>query len=59
MKNSPNLDLMKPGEVAKMFGVHTKTVRRWVDSGHLKVIRLPGGQFRYRRDEVVALIEVN
>jgi excisionase family DNA binding protein len=44
--------LLTTAEVADLFGVHPKTVRRWAQDGRLPAIRNPGGQFGFRRDDV-------
>ena len=42
-------------EVAEEYGVHPSTVRRWVKAGHLAATRLPGGQLRFRPEDVDAI----
>jgi excisionase family DNA binding protein len=49
---------MAIGEVAKCFGVAVSTVRNWELKGHLTAIRTPGGQRRFRRTDVEALLTV-
>ncbi len=49
-------ELMKPGEVARLFRVCDKTVWKWADAGKLNAVRTPGGTRRYYRDEVEALL---
>jgi len=44
--------LMTPAEVATLFQVHSKTVTRWGDSGHLSTVRTPGGHRRFLESEV-------
>jgi excisionase family DNA binding protein len=46
---------MKPGEVARLFGVEVDTVRDWVAAGYLEPVRTPGGQLRFAPADVVAL----
>ena len=50
-------ELLTPAEVAKMFHVDPKTVTRWAQAGKLTFMRTLGGHRRYRRDEVVALLQ--
>ena len=38
----PGKMLFRIDEVASLCRVHEKTVRRWIDSGHLHIVRLPG-----------------
>lgn len=54
---TPDNELMLPVEVAKLFRVKTKTVARWEDSDKLTAVRTLGGHRRYRREEVMALLE--
>lgn len=50
-------DLLTTSEVAEQYRVSTMTVRRWVQSGDLEAIRLPGRQLRYRRSAVESLAQ--
>lgn len=52
-----NDPLLSPGQVAKMFGVHTKTLTRWVKAGKLPYIEGLGGHRRYRASTVEKLLE--
>lgn len=45
-----------PWEAAEILGVHRDTVTRWSDEGRLACWRTPGGQRRYRRSDVDALL---
>jgi excisionase family DNA binding protein len=49
--------LLTPAEVAAMFRVDPKTVTRWANAGKLTSIRTPGGQRRFRENEVTALLK--
>jgi excisionase family DNA binding protein len=44
--------LLKPREVAELFGVRTTTIARWVREGKLSPLRTPGGHRRYSRTAV-------
>ena len=45
-------------EVSQLLHVHPNTLRRWSDAGRLKAYRItPRGDRRYRRDDVVSLLE--
>lgn len=44
------------GDVARVFGVHEGTVRRWADSGRLPSFRTPGGHRRFLRTEVMSFL---
>lgn len=48
---------LKRGEVADLFGVHPGTVDRWAASGVFgtAAFKTPGGQWRYRADQVKAM----
>jgi excisionase family DNA binding protein len=52
-RNSP---LLTVSEVAQELRVHTATVGRWAREGRVPAIKLPGGTFRFRREDVDALI---
>lgn len=54
---SPGLDdLLKPREVAELFGVRTTTIARWAREGKLSPLRTPGGHRRYSRAAVRQLL---
>ena len=46
---------LSTGKVAKIFGVHPLTVRRWVQEGKLHPIRTPTGRFAFPLSEIQAL----
>ena len=45
-------ELLRPREVAEIFGVRPATVARWAREGRLTPILMPGGHRRYRRSDV-------
>lgn len=49
--------LLTPAEVAALFRVDPKTVTRWAQAGKISSIRTLGGHRRFRRSEVLALLE--
>ena len=49
--------LLTPAEVAALFRVDTKTVKRWAQAGKLTSIRTLGGHRRYRESEVRELLK--
>jgi excisionase family DNA binding protein len=51
--------LIRPGAAAQIAGVTTRTLARWADEGRLPVVRLPGGDRRYRRADVEAMMAPN
>ena len=50
-------ELLRPSDVAEMFGVDVKTVSRWANTGRLGFVRTLGGHRRYPAEEVRALLE--
>ncbi|GAB2824324.1 hypothetical protein GCM10027176_31040 [Actinoallomurus bryophytorum] len=53
--NRQDLDddaLLRPREVAAVFGVRTATIARWAREGRLIPLRTPGGHRRYRSIDV-------
>jgi excisionase family DNA binding protein len=48
--------LLRPREVAEIFGVRTTTIARWACEGRLTPLRTPGGHRRYSREAVVWLL---
>ena len=48
--------LLPPAEVARLFGVDTRTVADWARAGKLRFRRTVGGQRRYPESEVRALL---
>jgi excisionase family DNA binding protein len=47
---------LTPSEVASRFRVSVATVRVWADEGRLASFRTPGGQRRFRREDVEAFL---
>jgi excisionase family DNA binding protein len=47
---------MTPAEVAERFNVSTNTVAKWADDGRLPSFRTPGGQRRFHRADIEALL---
>lgn len=43
-------------QVAALFGVHVSTIVRWADEGKIPSFRTPGGQRRYPRAAIDALL---
>ena len=54
-----SLRFMKRDKVAELFDVDPATVSRWARLGRLgdAVTRTPGGQWRYKEDEIRKLAE--
>jgi excisionase family DNA binding protein len=55
MSTADEPKLLRPGEVAVMFGVNAKTVARWAKEGRIRCIRTPGGHMRIYAEDVRAL----
>jgi excisionase family DNA binding protein len=49
-------DLLRPREVAEIFGVRTTTIARWARSGRLTPMLTLGGHRRYTRTEINRLL---
>ena len=52
---APTYDLTV-SEAAALLGVHADTLRRWTAAGKVPSWLTPGGQRRYRRSDVEALL---
>jgi excisionase family DNA binding protein len=50
-------ELLRPAEVSALFRVDPRTAARWAKAGKLSAIRTLGGQHRYHRTSVQALLE--
>src|SRR6266536_2965592 len=44
--------VLRPAEVAELYDVTPRTIRRWADAGMLPVLRTVGGQRRFRWEEI-------
>ena len=49
--------ILIPVEVESIFRITPQTRRRWAREGKLKPVRLPSGIHRYRKQDVVAILE--
>jgi excisionase family DNA binding protein len=45
-------EILSPAQIAELFAVTPRTVRRWADAGALPVFRTVGGQRRFRWGEI-------
>ena len=50
-------DLLTSAEVASLFGVDRRTVVLWAKRGRIPALRTPGGQHRFRAEEIRDLLE--
>jgi excisionase family DNA binding protein len=52
----PASTMLTTGEVARIFNVHTSTIRRWSERGKIKSYRTgTRGERRFRREDVAVL----
>jgi excisionase family DNA binding protein len=49
-------DFLPIGEAARLLGVSVETVRRWDNAGKIPSVRTLGGQRRFRRADIAALM---
>ncbi|GLY89543.1 helix-turn-helix domain-containing protein [Actinoallomurus iriomotensis] len=54
---NPYDDLLRPREVAEIFGVRTTTIARWAREGRITAVPTPGGHRRYHRADVQTLLD--
>lgn len=47
------IEQMTKGEVASFTRMGMRTIDRWMSRGWLKYIKLPNGQIRFRRTDVI------
>jgi excisionase family DNA binding protein len=47
-----NMVYMTTGEAARMLGVGLNTIKRWISSGDLRGVRMPGGHWRIPQDDL-------
>lgn len=50
---------LSPKEAAAVLGVHEETLKTWVRAGKVPGWRTPGGHWRFRRADLVALLPGN
>jgi excisionase family DNA binding protein len=50
-------DLLTSAEVASLFGVDRRTVVLWAKRGRIPALRTPGGQHRFRAEEIRGLLD--
>ena len=42
-------------EAGHILTIHQDTIRRWINTGHLKAFVLPGGEWRIPRQEIIRI----
>lgn len=50
------IQLLKPSSVAKLLGVDTHTIYRWIEKGYITAVRLPSGRLRIPSNEVERIL---
>lgn len=55
----PPPEVLKPGDLARMFGVDPKTVNKWAKEGRLPSFRTLGGHLRFHAADVHAYLHQN
>jgi excisionase family DNA binding protein len=50
-------DWLTLGQAARYLGVAQSTIRKWSDSGRVRVFKTPGRHRRYRREDLDAFLE--
>lgn len=53
----PTDPMLTTGEAAKLLAVSDETLRRWTKEGLVRHVRMPSGRVRYRRSDVLAVLE--
>lgn len=53
----PVSELLRRDQVARIFNVSVRTVSYWAAKGRLPSIKTPGGQYRFRPEDVSALVQ--
>lgn len=53
----PDHEVLMPGEVAELFRVDPRTVKRWGTEGTLTILPTPGGHSRFALLEVMNLLK--
>lgn len=48
---------LRRAEAAERLGVHPNTLAGWVQRGWLKAIKMPGGETRFREEDIEELRE--
>lgn len=47
---------LSPREASALIGFHEDTLKRWATDGKLAAIKTPGGWWRFRRSDVLAVL---
>jgi predicted site-specific integrase-resolvase len=52
----PQKTMFRPDEVARLFGIHVCTLKRWRDEGIITGLKLSKHCVRYSRAEIIQLM---
>lgn len=52
----PTEPLLRTSEAATVLGVSHETLRRWVADGKIRHVKLPSGQMRFRRSDLLDVL---
>lgn len=52
MKSTTSDPLLRSSKAAEALGIHKVTLLRWIHTGLLPAIRLPGGEYRIRQSDI-------
>jgi len=50
-----NTEMISTGEAARMLGVSSETVRRWIKRGHIHATQMPSGQSRINKQSIIEM----
>lgn len=48
--------LLRTAEAATVLGVSDETLRRWAADGKIRHVKLPSGQVRFRKSDLLAVL---
>ena len=49
-------EFITPGQAAKMLGVGTQSIYRWIKNGELAHIKLPSGYYKIFKSEIARIL---
>lgn len=53
----PRKAVFRVDEVARLFDLHERSIYRWIEEEKIKAVKLPNGQYRIRREWILAIYE--
>lgn len=48
--------LLSATEAAKMLGIHSRSLRRWVETGRIRAVKFPSGRYYFRPADIRAVL---